>query len=122
GKAKKYCDAPYEGQHVGARKVRVPIAGEWIGENHKGTRSRKLPIRCKSSAELDLPSGSLDAVFTDPPYFANVQYAELMDFCFTWLRKLVGNDVPGFEALSTRAADELTENVTEGRDLSHFTE
>lgn len=121
-KAKKYCDAPYEVQHVGARKIQVPIAGEWIGENRKGSRSRKVTIRCKSSAELDLPAGSLDAVFTDPPYFANVQYAELMDFCFTWLRKLVGQKAEGFTQRSTRAVDELTVNATEGRGLANFTE
>lgn len=31
-----------------------------------------------------------DGIFTDPPYFGNVQYAELMDFCYVWLRKLAG--------------------------------
>ena len=34
---------------------------------------------------------SIDAVLTDPPYFGNVQYAELMDFCYVWLRRLVGS-------------------------------
>ena len=45
-----------------------------------------------SAAESDLAPGSLDAVFTDPPYFGNVQYGELMDFCYVWLRRLVGSD------------------------------
>ncbi|WP_454624846.1 DUF1156 domain-containing protein [Bradyrhizobium cenepequi] len=121
-KAKKYCDAPFEIQHVGSRKVQVPVAGEWIGEQREGSRSRSVTIHCESSADLNLPAGSLDAVFTDPPYFANVQYAELMDFCFTWLRKLVGPNVEGFDRKSTRAVDELTVNATEGRDLAHFTE
>ncbi len=121
-KAKKYCDAPFEIQHVGSRKVRVPIAGEWIGEKRVDSRSRNVTIRCESSANLNLPAGSLDAVLTDPPYFANVQYAELMDFCFTWLRKLVGMEAEGFDRKSTRAVDELTVNVTEGRDLVNFTE
>ena len=121
-KAKKYCDAPFEIQHVGSRKVQVPIVGEWIGEKREGSRSRNVTIRCHSSADLNLPAGSLDAVLTDPPYFANVQYAELMDFCFTWLRKLVGAEAEGFDRRSTRAVDELTVNATEGRDLANFTE
>ena len=37
-------------------------------------------------------------MLTDPPYYANVQYAELMDFCYAWLRRLAPNtsffDVP----------------------------
>jgi len=59
-------------------------------------------------------------VFTDQPYF--VQYAELMDFCFAWLIGLVGSKAEGFDRDSTRAADELTVNVTEGRGLAHFPE
>ena len=65
---------------------------------------------------------SLDAVFTDPPYFGNVQYAELMDFCYVWLRRLVGTDPEGFDRPSTRSPDELTGNVTQDRGLEHFTE
>src|SRR5262245_57170396 len=57
-------------------------------------------FRCKGSHEgrflivaSNLKANSLDAVFTDPPYFDNVQYAELMDFCDVWLRRLL-TDVP----------------------------
>jgi putative DNA methylase len=121
-KAKRYCDAPFEVQHRGGRKVKVPVAGEWIGETRPGARSRNVTIRCASSTQFELAPGSLDAVFTDPPYFGNVQYAELMDFCFAWLRRLVGSEAEGFDRESTRAVDELTVNVTEGRDLAHFTE
>ena len=89
-KAKRYCEAPFEVQHHGGRKVNVAVEGEWIGETRAGQRSRKVSIRCASSTSIELAPGSLDAVFTDPPYFGNVQYAELMDFCFAWLRSLVG--------------------------------
>lgn len=70
---------------------------------------------------MELPAQSLDAVFTDPPYFGNVQYGELMDFCYVWLRRLVGTDAEGFDYLSTRSLDELTGNVTQSRGLDHFT-
>lgn len=121
-KAKRYCDAPFEVRQEGGRKFQMPMAGEWIGESRLGARSREVSIRCASSTEFKLAPGSLDAVFTDPPYFGNVQYAELMDFCFAWLRRLVGTEAEGFDRESTRAANELTVNVTEGRDLAHFTE
>lgn len=61
-------------------------------------------------------------MFTDPPYFGNVQYAELMDFCYVWVRKLVGADNPAFRPHSTRNPDELTGNITMERGLDHFTE
>ncbi|MBJ7532729.1 DUF1156 domain-containing protein [Rhodomicrobium vannielii ATCC 17100] len=121
-KAKQYCDAPFEVQHSGKKKKIIPIENEWIGETRPGARSRKVSLRCASSADITLEAGSLDAVFTDPPYFGNVQYAELMDFCFAWLRKLVGTQAEGFSRTSTRIAEELTVNATEGRDLTHFTE
>jgi adenine-specific DNA methylase len=120
-KAKLYCDEPFEVQHRAGRKVTVPIAGEWIGEARPGARPRSVDIRCVSSTEISLAPGTVDAVLTDPPYFGNVQYAELMDFCFAWLRGLVGKEAEGFDRVSTRAVDELTGNVTEGRDLAHFT-
>jgi len=120
-KAKSYCDAPFEVHHFGGRKVQVPISGEWIGETRDGARPRLVNIRCANSVDVELAPDSLDAVFTDPPYFGNVQYAELMDFCFAWLRKLVP-DGDGFERASTRAKDELTVNVTQKRDVVHFTE
>jgi adenine-specific DNA methylase len=121
-KAKRYCDAPFEVQHPGGKKTQVPIPGEWIGERREGDRSRSVKLKCISATEVQLPPQSVDAVLTDPPYFGNVQYAELMDFCFTWLRCLVGTDADGFDQISTRAADELTANVTERRGLVHFTE
>jgi len=61
-------------------------------------------------------------VLTDPPYFANVQYAELMDFCYVWLRRQLAAEVPAFRAPTTRAADELTVNQTLQRDASHYAE
>ena len=60
-------------------------------------------------------------MLTDPPYFANVQYAELMDFCYVWLRRLVRGD-KAFVPETTRNPDELTGNVTLKRDLDHFAE
>jgi adenine-specific DNA methylase len=108
-------------QRQGVRNVRIPIRGEWIGERSKG-QQRAVTIRCGDATSLDLPPRSLDAVFTDPPYFGNVQYGELMDFCYVWLRRLVGTDAAGFDRPSTREAEELTANVTQARGYEHFTD
>lgn len=121
-KAKRYCDEPFEVRKEGRTNTQVPIKGEWIGERLNGARPRSISIHCGSATLLDLPRASLDAVFTDPPYFGNVQYGELMDFCYVWLRKLVGNKTEGFDRESARAADELTANETQGRGLEHFTD
>ncbi|MBU0734730.1 MAG: DNA methylase [Proteobacteria bacterium] len=123
-KAKSYCDLPFEVRYQGRTKKIIPIKGEWIGDHLNGDdseTSRVVDISCQDAASSKLPDASLDAVFTDPPYFGNVQYAELMDFCYVWLRKLVGQNSPAFRGDSTRTPDELTGNVDMGRGLVHFT-
>jgi putative DNA methylase len=124
-KAKSYCDYPFEVSHQGRSKTTVPIDGEWIGDNPNGNTSRfprVVNLSCQDAATCKLPDAQLDAVFTDPPYFGNVQYAELMDFCYVWLKKLIGQSSRIFKRDSTRTPDELTGNVDMGRDLIHFTE
>ena len=124
-KAKSYCDNPFEIRYQGRSKTIVPINGEWIGDHLNDDNSapaRVVDISCQDAASCKLPDASLDAVFTDPPYFGNVQYAELMDFCYVWLRKLVGQNSSTFNADSTRTPDELTGNVNMGRGIDHFTE
>lgn len=119
-RAKRYCNDPFEVRSQKGKKTFVPIRGEWIGERLNGARPRSVSIRCTSATTLALQAESLDAVFTDPPYFGNVQYGELMDFCYVWLRRLVGNEAEGFDRESSRSSDELTGNLTQARGLSHF--
>jgi len=124
-KAKAYCDEPFEVRHIHGRKEKVNICEEWIGEHSNGLHrpeSRNVDLRCGDAAQSDLAPESLDAVLTDPPYFGNVQYAELMDFCYVWLRRLAGEGKGYFEQLSTRNAAELTANDNMNRGLDHFTE
>ena len=124
-KAKLYCDNPFEVRHQGKSKKVVPIHGEWIGDDPNGNESRfprAVNLSCENAAACKLKDAILDGVFTDPPYFGNVQYAELMDFCYVWLKKLIGREFPAFRKKTTRTPDELTGNVDMGRNLAHFTE
>src|SRR5262249_13630782 len=68
-KAKRYCDAPFEVQRQGSRNVHIPVRGEWIGERLNGAQRRKVAIHRGDAAAVTLEKNSLDAVFTDPPYF-----------------------------------------------------
>lgn len=123
-KAKAYCEQPFEVILQEKRKVQIPILGEWIGDCRTQAgyaENRHITLHCASATTADLTPASLDAVFTDPPYFGNVQYAELMDFCYVWLRRLLHATVPAFQAPSTRHAQELTGNSTMEQGLPHFT-
>jgi adenine-specific DNA methylase len=124
-RAKSYCARPFEMRHEGGRQIPVLIPDEWIGakRNSEGpAEARGVDLRCASATAAKIPPASLDAVMTDPPYFSNVQYAELMDFCYVWLRKLVGAGRKEFQPASTRNEVELTGNATMERGLVHFTE
>ncbi len=123
-KAREYADHPFEIRHTGGRKEVIPIDGEWIGdafgENGRNHSDRTVQLQCADAAAVNIPPRSLDAVFTDPPYYGNVQYAELMDFCYVWLRKIIDGTDAAFEKRSTRDEGELTGNVTLARGLESF--
>jgi len=123
-RAKSYCQKPFEIRHQNGRKSQVPIRGEWIGDvgHSEEAKKRNVSLNCSSATLAVIAPDSLDAVLTDPPYFSNVQYAELMDFCYVWLRRLIKDDAVLFTNPSTRNANELTGNITMERGLKHFTE
>ncbi|NJR79341.1 DUF1156 domain-containing protein [Sphingomonas corticis] len=62
-----------------------------------------------------LADKSVDAVVMDPPYGANVMYAELSDFFYVWLKRTAGLVVP--ELFTRRLADKETEAVA---NKAHF--
>jgi putative DNA methylase len=43
-----------------------------------------------SATAHPLPDDTVDAVITDPPYYAAIPYADLSDFFYSWLRRSVG--------------------------------
>jgi putative DNA methylase len=120
-KAKSFCDEPFEVSATARRAIPVPTPGEWIGEHRDGRRPRKVRIECADSTSVVLDEGTLDAVITDPPYFGNVQYAELMEFCYVWLKRLAGDADPALLSHTVRDPEELTGNVTFDRGIEHFT-
>ena len=54
-----------------------------------------VSITCKPGDSLDhIEDGSIDVVVMDPPYYANVMYAELSDFFYVWLKRTAGRVFP----------------------------
>ena len=54
-----------------------------------------ISITCKPGDSLDhIEDSSIDAVVMDPPYGANVMYAELSDFFYVWLKRTAGRVFP----------------------------
>ena len=48
---------------------------------------RGVYLSCGDSSDTGLPTGCIDFVITDPPFFDNVHYSELADFFFAWQQK-----------------------------------
>src|SRR4029077_10017187 len=43
---------------------------------------------------LPYPDGTFDAVIVDPPYYDAIQYGDLSDFFYVWLKRSVGHLYP----------------------------
>jgi putative DNA methylase len=124
--AKRYCQAPFETTRDDGKKKKVEIEGERIAAqfvDHSSELDAKNQalLRCASLTDERLPEDSVDLVLTDPPYYAMVQYSELMDFCYSWLRQ-IRPDVSYFSSDSAKSDSEVTGNQTQGRVLSGFAE
>ncbi len=69
-------------------------------------------VRRGSATALPWPDESLDAVITDPPYYDNVPYADVSDFFYVWLKRVVGH------LYADHFASQLTPKKTEATALS----
>jgi putative DNA methylase len=56
---------------------------------------KSIQINVASADDLThIPDNSVDTVITDPPYYATIQYAELSDFFYVWLKRTLGDIFP----------------------------
>lgn len=104
-RAKRYLDEPFEiafkydenGNRTGSRKtvashpIRARRVETWT---ELAAADHGLLILNGDSSKLPIPSGSVDAVVTDPPYFDFVHYSELSDFFFAWLSPVLRQRYP----------------------------
>jgi putative DNA methylase len=128
-RAKEYCLAPVERVvRRGKTICKVHIPGEKIEgrlvnsfaelQNSEGNAL----LLCGNSEHLDLPDASVDAVITDPPYFDNVQYSELADFFYVWLRLGLQNRYPAFRPELTPKEEEVVKNLRREKDSASYLE
>jgi len=75
---------------------------------------RLLPVlRQGNVSQLNASSRSYDGVLicTDPPYYDNINYSDLSDFFYIWLRRSLGATFPAlFSTLLTPKSEELIAN------------
>lgn len=53
-----------------------------------------VTVNLGSATNMPLPTGSVDAVITDPPYYNNVMYGECSDYFYVWLKRSLRDTWP----------------------------
>lgn len=129
-KGKAYCQSPYErlldvrGQRYSKHTGNEQIEGYLVEDfDELKWTNRAALLYCHSSEDLPLiPGKSVDAVITDPPYFDNVQYSELADFFYVWLRLALKDTYPQFEPELSSHTNEIVKNDKSGKTTDFFNE
>lgn len=66
------------------------------------------PQVLNQSATSNLGIEETDLIVTDPPYYTAIPYADLSDFFYVWLRRIVGDQYPCvFDTIETPKSEEL---------------
>ena len=85
-----------ESAYKGLAKLVAPVQQSFV------TAEFSNPLECLSikqnsaNALVYCQEGSIHNITVDPPYYDNVQYAELSDFFYVWLKRSVGHLFPKF--------------------------
>ena len=98
---------------------------EWIA---KVVESGSLPVKAAAQVSLQdarkspLPTGASGVYFTDPPYYDAVPYADLSDFFFVWLKRILSDhplfrypDEPG-QSLTPKSPEIVQDETKKTRD------
>ncbi len=74
-----------------------------------------------SAVSHPLPDDSAQGLITDPPYYDAVPYADLSDFFYVWLKRMVPSSVRNiFSSPLTPKDDECIVDETKGKDRQYF--
>ena len=116
---KKYLSSPYDFDYRQPKPEKVYTQDSFAGspvhtmqeliEGHGN-----ILLKAADSAHLsDLPDGSVDDIVTDPPYADAVQYSELADFFYVWLRVALQHRYP--DILGPQESPKIAEIVQNKR-------
>ncbi|MHA1331018.1 MAG: hypothetical protein ACTSR2_08070 [Candidatus Hodarchaeales archaeon] len=103
---KKYNLAPYSFSYKDNKSTKV-FSGQIEGkttiepEEFIASTDHNLLLLCKDSAEISSQIGQVDLIITDPPYADNVNYSELSDFFYVWVRIVLRNKYLWFDDIET---------------------
>jgi putative DNA methylase len=81
----------------------------------------QISLYAKSSSNIDdIKFKEIDLIITDPPYASNVNYSELSDFFYVWLRLILSENYIEFSPEITPKMEEIIENPTRKKTADDF--
>ncbi len=97
------------GDISGSWERSIEYIGEFL-EKEAQAGMKTGSVEQASAQQHPLPSDSVQAFITDPPYYNAVPYADLSDFFYLWLRKNLSKEFPSlFASKIAPKDDELCE-------------
>ncbi len=116
-KGKTYCESPFEIIFQKNQISRIPVLGDRIYAkcvesfhqlvNSSTPDSLLIAGSSTNLVKYGIPDQSIDLVLTDPPYFDYIQYSELANFFYVWLRLVLRTTYPWFKAATVVNEDEV---------------
>jgi len=110
---KEFGSNTYDCKIINGKQVEVP-SNEIVNPS-----SDDVLLLTQSSASLHLEH-KCDLAITDPPYAGNVNYSELADFFYVWLRLPLASRYSHFAPEIAPKSEEVIENRTRGKTAKDF--
>jgi putative DNA methylase len=111
---------PHSGVQWALSQVLDAYSGiaELVEPLHRQMAGDPVPVSvtCGTAANLDIADKSVDLVCMDPPYYNNVQYAELSDFFYVWQNRTLSDLYPGLyrRRLTNKSEEAVANTVRDG--------
>ena len=103
-------------------KRRKVVTGKIAGHDYNGKienfpdKESNLLLLCQDSEKIPLFLNGIDLIISDPPYADNVNYSELSDFFYVWIRLILRDKYPFFIPAETPKFEEAIEAKNRGTD------
>jgi len=117
-RGKEFCKRPFE-------KIKNQKNGDveqFYVDSETISEERVKSLNCKTSERMDEDDESVDLIITDPPYYDNVQYSELSDYFYVWLRECLHDEYEEFKPELVPKAREIVANNSANKDEEFFVE
>lgn len=117
-RAKEFCERPFEK----VKNYQTGNVEQFYVDSESVSEERVTSLNCKTAERIDEKDESIDLVITDPPYYDNVQYSELSDYFYVWLRECLKEEYDEFNPELVPKAREIVANNSANKDEEFFVE